>query len=214
MAEPEIRSGVAESSMPPVYAIAAAFAAIIPAAGTLLATRGVINAFRGMAVTGSGGIGAISAGLYEANQPVIISAVAGAALAGWLAFVALRKPQVSPGLLLSVVALAACAPALILWSVEGLSIDVLTGDATGSVAEISQRISFLLIASAGGAFLLVVVAFAALGISLARRRPRSADPALPPAAVWAATTVLFLVLAVLFYARSSVFHEAAVTGKL
>ena len=202
----------AETSGRPLWHIAAAFAAVLPAAGAALATLGVINAFRGIAETGSGGIGTASAGIYEANRPLILAAVAAAALAGWLAARVLRKPQASPGLLLSLVPLLACAPALLLWITEGFVISVLAGEATGPVAEVSQRLAILLIASFGSAVLLIAVAFAALGISLARPRPGSAGSALRPAIVWAATAVLLLGIAALFYARSSFLHEAALTG--
>ena len=210
MAEAEIRGGRVETSKHPLWHIVAAFAAVLPAAGPVLATRGVIHAFRGMAETGSGGIGAVSMGMYEANRPLIVAALAAAVLAGSLAVVVLRKPQAFPGLALSLVPLLACVPALLLWFTEGFIVDVLAGDETGPVGEISQRVATLLIASAGGAVLLIAVAFAALGISLAR--PRSGDPALPPVAVWTAMAVLLLGLAVLFYVRASFFYKAAFTG--
>src|SRR5688572_8921410 len=69
-----------DSSKRPLWYSLAALAAILPAMGTALAVRGVIKVFEGMARTGSGGVGTVAIGLYEANWPLIIAAALAAVL--------------------------------------------------------------------------------------------------------------------------------------
>ena len=215
MVEAEIGSIPAESSNRLLWRALAALAAVLPAAGAALAVRGVMNVFQGMALTGSGGVGAVSAGLYEANRPLIVAAVAAAILAGWLTVAVLRNPRSFPGLPLSFAPVLACVPALLLWMVESFTLAVIDPHATGSAASIgeeSQRLSTLVIASFGSAVAVVLIVSAIFAVSLAR--PRSRDSSLPPAAVWAAMTVLLLGLAVAFYMRSSYLHQVGMTGQL
>jgi hypothetical protein len=215
MVEAEIGSVPVESSKRPLWNSVAALAAILPAAGAALAVRGVINVFQGMAQTGSGGVGTVAIGLYEANRPLIAAAVAAAILAGCLTVAVLRKPRAFPGLLLSLAPVLACVPALLLWILESFTLAVIDPAATGSAASIgetSQRMSNLVIASFGAAIVVIPIVIVAFAISLAR--PRSTDSALPPAAVWAAMTVLLLGLAVAFYMRSSYLYQVGMTGQL
>jgi hypothetical protein len=212
MVEAEIRSGLAESSMRPLWHSIAAFAAILPAIGAALAVRGVIKAFERMAETGSGGVGTAAIGMYEANRPLIIAAAVAAALAGWLAATVLRKPRAFPGLLLSLTPVLGCIPALLLWMVESLILKVIAPDAAGSVADVSQRIGNLLTASFMGAMIVIAIVIAIFAVSLAR--PRSTDSALPPVAVWGALSVLLIGLAAAFYMRSSYLYQVALTGQL
>ncbi len=209
MVEAEVRS------KSPLWYSIAALAAILPAIGTAVATRGVINAFRGIALTGSGGVGTVSVGLYEANRPLIVAAVAAAALAGWLAVVVLRKPQAFPGLPLSLAPLLALVPAFFLWMVESSILEVIDPNATGSatdVADVSQRLARLVTASFGGAIAVIAIAIVVFVVSLTRSRPT--DSALPPVAVWAAVTVLLIGLAAAFYMRSSYLYQVGQTGQL
>jgi hypothetical protein len=213
--EAEIRSGPAESSMRPLWHALAALASILPAAGGALATRGVINAFEGMALTGAGGVGTVSVGLYEANRPLLFAATAAAALAGCLAVVLVRRPQAFPGLLLSLAPVLACVPALLLWTAESFVLKVIAPGVEGTVSDASDastRLAGLLIASFGIALVVIVLVMAVFAISLAR--PRSANPALPPAAVWAAMTVLLTIVVLAFYLRSSYLYQVGLTGQL
>src|SRR4051812_45602090 len=68
-------------------------AAILPGFGAAYASRGVLNVFRGMALTGSGGVGTVSIGLYEANQPLIVAGIAAAVFSAALAVMVARKPE-------------------------------------------------------------------------------------------------------------------------
>ena len=214
--EAEIRSGPAETSMRPLWHAVAALAAFLPAAGAALATRGVINVFQGVAETGSGGVGTIAVGLYEANRPLIVAAVAAVVLAGLLSVAALRRRNQAgefPGLWFSLLApILACIPGLLLWTAEGFMIDVLANRVTGPPENASQRLASLLIASFGAGILVILIVVAALVISLVR--PRPVDSTLPPAAVWIAMTVLLLGLAAMFYARSSYLYQVGQTGQL
>jgi hypothetical protein len=207
----EIRNGLAETSMRPLWHAIAALAAILPAAGTALAVRGVISTFEGIAATGSGGVGTAAIGLYEANRFLIVAAVAAAVLAGWLTVTVRRKPQAFPGLLLSLVPVLACLPTFLLWLVESFILDVLAGRIPAS-DRVSQGIGRLLTMSFGSATVVIFLAVAGFAISLAR--PRSTGSALSPAAVWASMTVLLLALAAGFYMRSAYFYEVALTGQL
>jgi hypothetical protein len=205
----------AETSNPFPWRALAALAAVLPAAGVVLAVRGVTNVFQGIAQTGSGGVGTVADGLYEANRPLIVAAAVAVLLAGWLTVAVLRKPWAFPGLPLSFAPAVACVPAVLLWMLESFILAVIDPRATGSAASIgdeSQRLSNLVLASFLSAIVVILVVSAIFVASLVRPRPR--DFALPPAAVWAAMTVLLLGLAIAFYMRSSYFHQVGMTGQL
>lgn len=214
--EAEVRSAPAGGSERlPWYAIAT-LTAVLPAAGAGMAIRGVVNTFRGMAVTGSGGNATIAVGLYESNRPLIAAAVVAAALAAWLWIAVVRRPEraeVFPGLLFSLAPVLACIPAVILWITESFALQVLRGVATGSIGEISQRMATLVTTGFAAAILIIPLVIAAFAIALARPRPRT-RPDLPPAAIWAAVTVLLAVVAIAFYLRTSYLREVAITGQL
>ena len=205
-----------DSSKHPLWYSLAALAAILPAIGTALAVRGVIKVFEGMAQTGSGGVGTVAIGLYEANWPLIIAVALAAILAGGLAVTVLRNPPAFPGLLLSLAPVLGCAPALVLWKVESLTLEVIDPSSTagmGSVADVSQHISRLVIASFGGSAAVIFIVIGIFAFSLARR-PRSTDSPLPPVAVWAVMTLLLLGLAATFYMRSAYLYQVGQTGQL
>lgn len=201
-----------DSSKRPLWNSIAALAALLPAIGTALAVRGVIKVFEGMAQTGSGGIGTAAVGLYESNRPLVIAAALAAALAGGFAVIVLRNPRAFPGLLLSLAPVLGCVPALLLWMLESLTLEVLDPGATGSVADVSQRIAGLVTASFAGAVAVILIVTGIFALSLAR--PRSTEPALPPAAIWAVMSVLLLGLAAAFYMRSSYLYQVGQTGQL
>lgn len=207
--ETEIPAAPASSERLPWHALAT-LAALLPAVGAELAAQGVMDVFRGMAITGSGGLGTTLVGMSEANRPLLFTTVVAAALAAWLAVAVIRRPQRAaafPGLLLSLAPLLACVPALLLWRTERVIMEVL-GAETGPVGDASQRVANLLITSAGAPIVIIPIVFAVFAIALARRRPRS-EPGLPPAAVWAAVTAILLGLAAALYTHSSQMFQAA-----
>jgi hypothetical protein len=57
-----------------------AAAAIAPLIALFFGVRGVINAFRGMAMSGSGGAAAVCAGMWEATQPIVFASYAAVVL--------------------------------------------------------------------------------------------------------------------------------------
>lgn len=201
-----------------VLCVLAALAGILPAAGVAYAGRSVINVFQGMAIAGSGGIGAVAIGLYESNRPLVVAAIMATLLAASVASALLFRPGRSgafPGVLLSVlVPVAACVPAFLLWSAEAFTIEIVAGRDSLSVAAASSRLanlltsSFLLSLALGG-----LVAVAAI-LSLLRSRPRPAASPRFHGAVWVATTLLLAAMAASFYLRSSYFYEVAMRGSL
>ena len=215
--EAEIPGAPTSSERLPWYALAT-LAALLPAVGAELAVQRVTDVFRGMAITGSGGLGSTFMGISEANHPLLFTTVAAAVLSAWLGIAVIRKPQraaVYPGLLFSLAPLLACVPALLLWVTESSMLHVLQDQDTraSTIGDTSQRIANLVIATAGAPAVIIPIVLAALAVALARRRPRT-EPGLPPAVFWAAVTVVLLGIAAAFYVRSSNLSQAAFAGHL
>lgn len=192
-------------------------AAVLPAFGAAYASRLVIGVFEGMAITGSGGIGSVSAGLMESNRPVIFAGIAAAVLLAALAVMAARKPERAsslPGPVFSALtALVACLPAVLLWRAESFTLHVLCDQTAtaGSVGETSQHLANLLIATAVCGFVVPGLLLAAASISKLFP-PRPASPAFTRVVSSAGLAILAAVIATAFLIRSSTLREIAMVG--
>ena len=200
-----------------LWTVLAALAGILPTFGVTYAARFIIKMFQSMAAVGSGGIGTVAIGLYEANRPLIVAAIAATLLAGSAAIVLLVRPRSGgafPGLLLSaLVPVAACVPAFLLWRVEAFTIDIVADRITLPVATASTRLSTLLLASLFVSLALSGLLVLGSIISLVRSRPKAASPRIL-GVVWVVVTLLLAVVAVSFYVRSSYLYDVGMRGSL
>jgi hypothetical protein len=169
-----------------------------------------------MALVGSGGVGAVSAGLSEGLPSVVAALVLGGLIAGFLAVALGTKPTrgtAFPGLLFSLlVTVLGCVPVLLLWAVESFTFDVIANRVSGSVNDASQHLATLLI----GTFL-SAIASACLALAASTIPPiwRGRDARIGPrVAVWAGAAILLLGLAVLFYLRFSYLRDVAIRGHI
>jgi len=200
------------------WRVAACLVTFLPAAGAAYGAWSVIQIFRAMALVGSGGIGAVSMGLLEANQLLIAALVAGAVIAGFLAVALATRPARAaafPGLLFSLlVTVLPCVPVLLLRAAESFLFDIVfvaTSRVTGSISDASQHLANLLIGTILSA---AAVAGLALVASLMTPIWRASHDARggPRVAVWVGAAILLLGLAALFYAHSSYLHDVALRG--
>ena len=144
----------------------------------------------------------VTTSLHLINTPLVVALGICALLAFVLALVLAIDPQrrlASVGLPLSIaIPLIAALPAMLLWSAETTTIDIVTNRYTGgeSVAELAQRISMLLLGAIAWGALAGAIAFACSAGSLffPVRRRTEAD-SLRRAFVWAVTGMLLLVFA-------------------
>lgn len=114
------------------------------------------------------------------------------------------------------IAIAAWVPALLLWRVEGITVDLICNRMTGSAAEgaeVSQHIAILLIATAGLGFVVPgLLLIAALISRLFPSRPEDAPPVRARVITWIGLAILAAGIATAFFVRSSALHDLALRG--
>jgi hypothetical protein len=175
--------------------------------------------FRAIAITGVSGPGAVSAGLYACNQPVIVAGIAGAVFSSVLALMAASKAERASGLpdpfFSGLIAVVALVPALLLWSVESSVIHVVChqGGSATEVVETARDLSLLVIAAAvcglvGPVLLLVVASISRLFPA----RPQAVPPVRARVLAWAGLAVLLAGMTTAFVIRSSALRNAAMFG--
>ena len=139
--------------------------------------------------------------LHNLNTPLVLALGVSALLAFVIALLLAidqKHRLASVGLPLSIgIPLLAVVPGVTLWTVETTMLNLLDGKLVGgSVDEVAQRISLLLLSSMSGGLLAVGVTFICAVISLFVPVHRRTDAlSLRRAFVWAVTGVLMLVFA-------------------
>ena len=143
--------------------------------------------------------------LHNLNTPLVIALGFAAFLSFMIALVVAVDPQrrlASVGMPFSIgVPLVAIVPGLLLWAVETTMLDLLDNRLVGgSVDEVAERISLLLLSSMGWGLLAVGITFICAVISLCLPVHRRTDAlSLRRAFVWAVTGMLMLVFAGAFF---------------
>ena len=184
-----------------LFAGLASLVAIIPALAAAFTAFRVSRFYASMTNAESTGSAHVMGNLNIFNTPMVIALGTAALLAFVIALLLAVEPKrllASVGLPFSIgIPVIASIPAFMLWSVETTTLDLLSGKLTGgSVDEVAQRISLLLMAAMvwglGAVGLVGVCSLVSLLIPVSKR----ADAlSLRRAFVWAVTGVLLLVFA-------------------
>jgi hypothetical protein len=179
----------------------ASLVAVVPALAAALTAWRVTNFYASMTNPEHTARPVVTATLHHLNTPLVVALGVSALLAFVIALVLAVDPKsrmAGVGLPFSIgIPLIPAVPALLLWTVETTTLDILTGRITGgSVDEMAQKISLLLL----GAMIFGVVAVGITGvcavISLVLPVRRRTDAlSLRRPFVWAVTGVLMLVFA-------------------
>jgi hypothetical protein len=179
----------------------ASLVAIVPALAAAITAFRLSRFFAGLRNAESAGSAVVTSNLHVLNTPLVVLLGASAFLAFLIALVLAVDPKyrlAAVGLPFSIgIPLIPAIPALLLWSVETTTLEILSGRLTGgSVQEMAQRISMLLMGTMIFGLLAVGITFVCAVVSLClpvRRRTEALS--LRRAFVWAVTGVLFLVFA-------------------
>lgn len=179
----------------------ASLVAIIPALTAAFTAFRVSRLYAGMRNAEDTGQVYITSNLDLFNTPLVIALGASALLAFAIALILAVDPKrrlAAVGLPLSIgIPLIAALPAMLLWSVETTTLDILSGRVqSGSVEEIAQRIAMLLMGSMVLGVLAAGITFVCSLVSLFIPVSRRTDAfSLRRAFVWAVTGMLLLVFA-------------------
>src|SRR5262249_47344671 len=131
--------------------VAPAFSYALPAIGAAISALMLINVLRAMRTAEAAGIGAVSAGIREANLPIVIALYLGVILgfAGVIVGLVRMFQTVTTGtpsawyfLIIGVVGLL---PLLLLWRAQSILLGVIFGRSPGGVAEVASQVSLLAI---------------------------------------------------------------------
>lgn len=203
-----------------------AASALAPVLCTFFAVRQVILAFQAMAMSG-GGIAAVSAGLFEAYRPLVLTLYLACALTAVTFAIAIRgvidddeeegTGSVVLVAVLLLVAVAMLLPLGMLQNATGIIMNVLDPNApqTGGIASTSRTIASRLMFASGAAIAMTLVLLAAVVVTAV------VDPKQPPhaglAKVFAfAALVMFLATVgttLMFRASAQRFYDSAIGGQ-
>lgn len=152
--------------------IAPALSYALPALGAAISAAMLINVFRGMRNAEMAGVAAVSAGMREANFPIVVTLYLGVILGFAGVIIGLVRmfttttsatPSTWYFLITGIVGLL---PLLALWEAQSLLLGVIFGRSAGGVVEVARQVSLLsmatMIAGALGILILLVSAFVPL----------------------------------------------------
>ncbi|HZI46554.1 MAG TPA: hypothetical protein VFD75_02090 [Pyrinomonadaceae bacterium] len=144
----------------------------LPALGAAISALKLINVFRGMRNAETAGIAAVSAGMREANFPIVVTLYLGVILgfAGIIIGLVRMFTTTTTGtpstwyfLITGIVGLL---PVLALWEAQSLLVGVIFGRPAAGAVEVARQVSLLsmatMIAGAFGILILLVSAFVPL----------------------------------------------------
>ena len=152
--------------------VAPAFSYALPALGTAVSALMLINIFRAMRNAEAAGVGAVSAGMREANLPIMVALYLGAALGfvgiviGLVRMFTTVTTATPSAWYFLVVGIVGLAPVLLLWEAQSLVLGVVFGRTPGGVVEVARQVTLLsiltIILGAVSALILLVTAFVPL----------------------------------------------------
>lgn len=184
-----------------LFAGLASLVAIIPALTAAFTAFRVSRMYAGLRNAETAGSEYITSSLDVFNTPLVIALGASALLAFAIALILAVDPKhrlAAVGLPFSIgIPLIAAVPAILLWSVETTTLDILSGRLnSGPVEEVAQRIVLLLTAAMVSGGLTVGVTFVCSLVSLLIPVSKRTDAtSLRRAFIWAVTGILLLVFA-------------------
>ena len=187
--------------------VAPAFSYALPALGAAISALMLINVFQAMRNAEAAGLGAVSAGMREANLPIVVALYLGLILgfAGvviglvrMFTTITTATPSAWYFLFVGVVGLV---PILLLWEAQSLVLGVVFSRATGGVVEVARQVTLLSILTilfgAVSALILLVIAFVPLPRILYAKRKWA------PVVMLLVIETAMIVMTVLFHLRNA-----------
>jgi len=187
--------------------VAPALSYALPALGAAISALMLINVFQAMRNAEAAGLGAVSAGMREANLPIVVALYLGIILgfAGvviglvrMFTTITTATPSAWYFLFVGVVGLV---PILLLWEAQSLVLGVVFSRATGGVVEVARQVTLLSILTilfgAVSALILLVIAFVPLPRILYAKRKWA------PVVMLLVIETAMIVMTVLFHLRNA-----------
>jgi len=187
--------------------IAPALSYALPALGAAISALMLINVFQAMRNAEAAGLGAVSAGMREANLPIVVALYLGIilgfagvviALVRMFTTITTATPSASYFLFVGVVGLV---PILLLWEAQSLVLGVVFSRATGGVVEVARQVTLLsiltILLGAVSALILLVTAFVPLPRILYAKRKWA------PVVMLLVIETAMIVMTVLFHLRNA-----------
>ena len=187
--------------------VAPAFSYALPALGAAISALMLINVFQAMRNAEAAGLGAVSAGMREANLPIVVALYLGLILgfAGvviglvrMFTTITTAPPSAWYFLFVGVVGLV---PILLLWEAQSLVLGVVFSRATGGVVEVARQVTLLsiltILLGAVSALILLVTAFVPLPRILYAKRKWA------PVVMLLVIETAMIVMTVLFHLRNA-----------
>ena len=129
--------------------VAPSFSFALPALGAAIRALMLINVFRAMRSAEAAGIGAVSAGIREANFPIVVALYLGVivglvgvviGLVRMFTTVTTATPSAWYFLIIGIVGLL---PVLLLWEAQSLLLGVIFSRSPGGVVEVARQVTLL-----------------------------------------------------------------------
>jgi hypothetical protein len=200
---PETQIAAAPARASILARLAPAFSYALPPFGAALSALMLVNVFQAMRNAESAGVAAVSAGIAEANLPIVVTlylaVVLGLAgiVVGTIWIFATTKTATPSAWFFLITGCFGLAPMLLLWEAQSLLLGVIFGHATGGVVEVASQVSALSLMTIGfglvSILILLVTAFIPLPRFLRAKRK------------WAPVVVLLL-FEIAFIAMTALYH--------
>ena len=187
--------------------VAPALSYAVPALGAAISALMLINVFRAMRNAEAAGVSAVSAGIREANLPIVITLYVGVLLGfagivvGLVRMFTTTTTSTPSAWYFLITGMIGLVPILLLWEVQSLLLGVIFGRSSGGVVEVARQVSLLammtMVLGVVSVLVLLVSAFVPLPRMLHAKR------------TWAPVVMLLLmetaviVLTALFHSRNA-----------
>jgi hypothetical protein len=148
---PDAQIATAPARVSILARIAPALSYALPALGAAVSALMLIKVFQAMRHAEAAGVGAVSAGIREANLPIVVTLYLGVIVgfAGVVVglvrmFTTITTATPSAWYFL-IIGLIGLAPTLLLWEAQSLLLGVIFAHATGGVVEVARQVTLLAI---------------------------------------------------------------------
>jgi len=131
--------------------LAPVFSYALPAFGAAISALMLINVFRAMRNAEAAGIGAVSAGIREADFPIVITLYLGVVLGfagiivGLVRMFTTTTTATPSAWYFLITGIAGLLPVLLLWEAQSLLLGVIFGRSPGGVTDVARQVSLLAI---------------------------------------------------------------------
>lgn len=129
--------------------VAPALSYALPALGAAISALMLINVFQAMRNAEAAGIGAVSAGIREANLPIVVTLYLGVVLGfagivvGLVRMFTTTTTSTPSAWYFLITGIVGLVPILLLWEAQSLLLGVIFGRSPGGVVEVARQVSLL-----------------------------------------------------------------------